>query len=359
LTPTLEGADLLKTSDFSFELPGHLIAQTPSEKREESRLMLVDRRLGTLSHYTIRDFPDLPEPGSLVVFNDTRVRKARLYGESETGGKVELLLLNPEDQERCVWTAMVSKAKKQLPGKRLAFPDGVEAVIEPSEKDPGGSLNAFRRIRFNMPLEEAYLEANGHIPLPPYIKRPDTVTDHERYQTVYARNPGSVAAPTAGLHFTREILKELENRGIEQARVTLHVGLGTFLPVRSEMLTDHEMHRERYDISEETAQIINRAISERRKIVAVGTTSVRTLESAWNNEKERLDSGPGETALFIYPGYTFKVVDQLFTNFHTPESTLLMLVCAFAGKEPIDRAYQTAIEESYRFFSYGDAMYIR
>jgi S-adenosylmethionine:tRNA ribosyltransferase-isomerase len=346
----------LKTSDFSFDLPEELIAQTPSEKRGASRMLVVDRKSGTFRHLHTSDFPEIVEDDVLLVVNDSKVRKARLFGSSETGGKVEFLLLHPDSQDQCLWTAMVSKAKKQRPGKRFLFPQGIEGIIEAIN---GDSTGPYRRVRFSIPVDDAYLEVNGHIPLPPYIRREDTELDEERYQTVYARHPGSVAAPTAGLHFTEETFTALKNRSIPVARLTLHVGLGTFLPVRSEEITDHEMHRERYEISQDVADTINRAKYDGRKIVAVGTTSVRTLESAWDTEEGCIRTGSAETRLFIYPGYTFKVVDRLFTNFHTPKSTLLMLVSAFAGKELIDAAYAEALKERYRFFSYGDAMYIQ
>jgi S-adenosylmethionine:tRNA ribosyltransferase-isomerase len=289
----------------------------------------------------------VPE-GAVMVFNDSKVRRARLYATSSGGGKVEVLLLRREGP--ALWAAMTSRMAKQTPGKVLSLPEGLEAEVLEAREDE-------RLFRFSFDFDEAYLERNGHLPLPPYIRRSDDQEDSERYQTVYARNCGSAAAPTAGLHFTPGLMDRLRARGIELAFVTLHVGLGTFLPVRSESLEDHRMHEESFTISEETAAAVTKAKAEGRPVVAVGTTSVRTLESAWQNGQ--LPAGARETNIFIYPGYRFKAVDALFTNFHTPESTLLMLVSAFAGRENILAAYAEAVEKRYRFFSYGDAMFMR
>jgi len=289
----------------------------------------------------------LPE-GALLVFNDSRVRKARIYAATPTGGRVEFLLLrrrSPWD-----WLVMTTKAKKQVVGKRYSFPDDVEGEIVGVEED-------LRILRLSREIDDAYLESYGHIPLPPYIRREDDGFDADRYQTVYANTMGSVAAPTAGLHFTNELLDSLSAADIKTAYITLHVGLGTFLPVRSELVEEHAMHEEEYTITTTAAEAVNKAKAEGRPVVAIGTTSVRTLESAWKDGK--VASGPGSTRIFIYPGYEFRVVDVLFTNFHTPESTLLMLVSAFAGKDLILRAYSEAVRERYRFFSYGDAMLIR
>jgi S-adenosylmethionine:tRNA ribosyltransferase-isomerase len=295
------------------------------------------------------ELPDIIEPGSLLVFNNSKVRKARLYGISpETGAEVEFLLLKKLDERR--WLSMVQRSRRRRPGSRYVFADGTEGEITETAEE-------LRVLRFDRPLDEAWFDRYGHIPLPPYIKREDTQTDGERYQTVYADKPGSAAAPTAGLHFSGELMAALTSRGIETAFITLHVGLGTFLPVRTENLEDHRMHEEDFVIDEETARRIETAKAQRRKIIAVGTTSVRTLESAWTGEGLR--RGAGSTAIFIYPGYVFKAVDALFTNFHTPESTLLMLVSAFAGREFILDSYKEAIDRGYRFFSYGDAMLIR
>jgi S-adenosylmethionine:tRNA ribosyltransferase-isomerase len=295
------------------------------------------------------DLPSLLEPGSLLVFNNSKVRKARIYGIAESGARVEFLLLQRRDHH--TWTFMAQRSKRRRPGSRYTFEGGLGAEIIGTE---GLAL-----LRFDSPVDDAWLDRYGHIPLPPYIKREDTPADSERYQTVYAAVPGSSAAPTAGLHFTREILAELEAQGLETAFVTLHVGPGTFLPVRTAAIEDHVMHEETYSIDEETAAKIEKARAEKRRIIAVGTTSLRTLESAWDETTGGLCRGEASTSIFIYPGYTFKLADQIFTNFHTPESTLLMLVSAFAGREFILESYTEAVERGYRFFSYGDAMLIK
>ncbi|MCA1950772.1 MAG: tRNA preQ1(34) S-adenosylmethionine ribosyltransferase-isomerase QueA [Treponema sp.] len=336
-------------TDFSFELPPELIAQHPPEERGKSRLMVLNRSTGRREHRVVADLPDLVPEGALMVFNDSRVRKARLFARAvDTGAEVEFLLTR--FLGGCRWEAMVKRAKRRRAGSRYQFPDGTMAEIEGEDGD-------LRIIAFERPIDDAWLDTYGHIPLPPYIKRPDEAEDDQRYQTVYAKNTGSSAAPTAGLHFTEEILERLDARGIERVFVTLHVGLGTFMPVRADRIEDHVMHEETYSVSDETASAVERAKREKRPVIAVGTTSVRTLESAW--EGDRLRRGDGATSIFIYPPYHFKVVDQLFTNFHTPESTLLMLVSAFAGREFILESYAEAVRERYRFFSYGDAMYIQ
>lgn len=338
----------MKTSDFSFDLPEELIAQNPPEERGASRLLVLDRADGTIHHSHITELTKWIDEDTLMILNDSRVRKARIYAASDTGGRVEFLLL--ENRGDGLWLAMVTKAKKQRVGKEYTFDGGVRGRIVEIEAP-------YRVIRFETPIDDAYLDLNGHMPLPPYIRREDSGEDTTRYQTVYSRNVGSVAAPTAGLHLTEEILSELVSFCAGIVRVTLHVGLGTFLPVRAENLQDHEMHTERYEISPEAAERINRAKAEGKKILAVGTTSVRTLESSFR--EGRIHPGEGATNIFIYPGYEFKVVDTLLTNFHTPESTLLMLVSALAGKETILNTYREAVKERYRFFSYGDAMLIR
>jgi S-adenosylmethionine:tRNA ribosyltransferase-isomerase len=297
------------------------------------------------------DLPTLLEPGSLLVFNNSKVRKARIYGVAESGATVEFLLLNRRDPH--TWTFMAQRSKRRRPGSRYTFEGGLGGEIIDAEEQSD------RLLRFDSPVDDAWLDQHGHIPLPPYIKREDTPADSERYQTVYAAVPGSSAAPTAGLHFTREILAELAARGLETAFVTLHVGPGTFLPVRTENIEDHVMHEETYTIDEGTVAKIEKARAEKRRIVAVGTTSLRTLESAWDSAAEGLRRGEASTSIFIYPGYSFTLVDQLFTNFHTPESTLLMLVAAFAEREFILASYKEAVEQGYRFFSYGDAMLIK
>lgn len=338
----------METTDFSFELPQDLIAQHPPAERGKSRLLVLNRKTGRRRHLMVADLPDLVPEGALMVFNDSRVRKARLFARSlDTGAEVEFLLTRFIGGTR--WEAMVKRAKRRRPGSRYQFPDGTTVLIE-------AETGELRIINFDRPIDDAWLDMYGHIPLPPYIKRSDEAEDSERYQTVYARIPGSSAAPTAGLHFTDEILERLDARGIERVFVTLHVGLGTFMPVRTSRIEDHVMHEETYSVSDEAAAAVERAKREKRPLIAVGTTSVRTLESAWNGEGLR--RGWGTTSIFIYPPYHFKVVDQLFTNFHTPESTLLMLVSAFAGRDLIMDSYAEAVRERYRFFSYGDAMYI-
>jgi S-adenosylmethionine:tRNA ribosyltransferase-isomerase len=340
----------MKTSDFSFNLPEELIAYHPPDVRGTCRLLSLDRKTGSFSHGVMADLISKIPQDALMVFNNTRVRRARIYAENlETGGKIEILLLKELDS-RCHWEVLLTKSKKQKVGKKYILPQQITAEIV-AEKEEG-----IRIIKTDQPLTEEYLKSGGHIPLPPYIRREDIAQDDTRYQTVYANKTGSVAAPTAGLHFTTEILQGLEKKGIETAYVTLHVGMGTFSPVRSENIFDHKMHRETYSISDKTADIIEKALGEGRPVIAVGTTSLRTLEAAW--EGNFLKRGTHDTDIFIYPGYKFKVIKGLFTNFHTPESTLLMLVSAFAGKDNIDKAYQAAIKERYRFFSYGDAMLI-
>lgn len=338
----------MRTTDFSFNLPEELIAQTPSERRGESRLLVLDRGSGELTHSAVRTIAEFVPSGAVMVFNDSRVRRARLFASTPNGGRVEVLLLRREGP--ALWAALTTRMAKLTPGKRLELPEGIEAEVVEALADE-------RVFRLSREIDDDYLERNGHLPLPPYIRREDAPADAERYQTVYARERGSSAAPTAGLHFTEGILSGLEAAGVVLRFVTLHVGLGTFLPVRSESIEDHRMHREEYSIPAATADAVNAAKRDGRPVVAVGTTSVRTLESAWTDEG--LPAASGSTNIFIYPGYRFKAVDMLFTNFHTPESTLLMLVSAFAGRERILSAYQEAVRERYRFFSYGDAMLIR
>ena len=343
----------MKTDDFSFDLPEDLIAQNPPERRGESRLLVLDRNTGSIHHGTMADIANYVEPGTLMVFNDSRVRKARLFATArDSGARVEFLLLRRLGPD--TWEAAATKLKKQRPGRSYDLGGGVAAEVLAQEGEGEGT----RVLRVTPPIDDAWLELHGHIPLPPYIKREDGLGDAERYQTVYSRAIGSAAAPTAGLHFTAGILSSLAARGVETAFVTLHVGLGTFLPVRSEEVEGHAMHREDYEIPEATARAVGRAKAEGRPVLAVGTTSVRTLESAWDEASGSLRLGPGSTRIFMYPGYSFRVVDRMFTNFHTPKSTLLMLVSAFAGREEILAAYAEAVRERYRFFSYGDAMLI-
>jgi S-adenosylmethionine:tRNA ribosyltransferase-isomerase len=367
----------MKTTDFSFELPDELIAQHPSEHRGESRLMLLDRASGSTSHHTVGDLPQLVSPDTVMVFNDSRVRKARLYGDvrpaatrgdrgstspgshpdaaaADRPAPREFLLVReqPDASPRTVWQAMTRKPRKLKPGATVVFPGERIARVT-------GHHEMFVLLAFERPLDEEYFAKHGHVPLPPYIDRDDAPADEERYQTVYATEPGSVAAPTAGLHFTPELLERLRERGVQTESVRLHVGIGTFLPVRVERVEEHTMHEEECELTEETAERLNAARTEGRKILAVGTTSVRTLESAWNTDRGELVPFRGETRLFIRPGHRFGAVDTLFTNFHTPRSTLLMLVSAFAGRENVLAAYREAVRERYRFFSYGDAMLIR
>ncbi len=373
------------TSDFYFDLPPELIAQHPSGVRGQDKLMLLNRATGVVEHHFMDDLPSLIEPGTLMVFNNSRVRRARVYGIKETTGReTEFMFLNTIDKDCCVWNVMVKSAKKQKPGMRYKFPDGTLATIIDHEGNAG---TEFRALKFDFAINEDWFERNGHIPLPPYIKRKDTEEDSERYQNVYATDTGSAACPTAGLHFTEEMLARLDAAGIERCFVTLHVGLGTFLPVREEIIENHKMHEEWYTIPPETAAAINKAKREGRPILAVGTTSVRTLESAGrallaeeregeacitpetcgtadaresgeHGRTEWVRAGTSSTSIFMYPGYKFNVVDKMFTNFHTPESTLIMLVSAFAGRERILDAYKTAVANKYHFFSYGDCMLI-
>ena len=340
-------------TDFNFNLPEELIAQHPSGVRGQDKLMLLNRQTGAVE---MADLPDLILPGTLMIFNNSKVRRARCYGIKETTGREqEFMFLNQIDRDGHVWNTMVKGAKKQKPGMRYSFPDGsIGTIID----HPGNAGTEFRAMHFDFVITEDWFERNGHIPLPPYIKRGDTDEDSERYQNVYAQETGSAACPTAGLHFTEEMLARLTEKGIDREFVTLHVGLGTFLPVREEKIEDHKMHEEVFTVPQITAHKINQAKKEGRPILAVGTTSVRTLESA-SDENGIVKAGTSSTRIFMYPGYKFKVVNQMFTNFHTPESTLIMLVSAFAGRENILSAYEKAVENRYRFFSYGDCMFIR
>jgi S-adenosylmethionine:tRNA ribosyltransferase-isomerase len=344
----LRGGTGVKTSRLSFDLPDDLVAQTPAEAREAAGLLVLDRATGLLTDAFVRDLPGLVKPGTLIVLNDTRVRKARLFAERRGGGRVEILLLERKGSD--VWSAIVGRSRQMKPGSSFLLPEGVSAHVMDGEGES-------RYVRFMPAIDDPYLERHGHVPLPPYIRRHDTPVDAERYQTVYARHIGSAAAPTAGLHFTPMLIAALEEAGAEIAYVTLHVGLGTFLPIRTEDVEDNPMHEEAYAITPRTAESVEKAVSEGRPVLAVGTTVVRTLESAWHDG--RLAQGEGRTRIFIYPGYRFKVVGKLFTNFHTPGSSLLALVCAFAGTDLVLETYRRAVEKRYRFFSYGDAMLIQ
>lgn len=341
----------MKTSDFYYDLPQELIAQDPLEDRSGSRLMVLDRDTGEISHHIFKEIIDYLNPEDCLVINDTKVIPARLYGVKEdTGAHIEILLLKRREND--VWETLVRPGKKARPGTRLTFGDGrlKAEVLEVVEEGN-------RLIHFEYEgIFEEILDQLGEMPLPPYITH--KLQDKNRYQTVYAKHEGSAAAPTAGLHFTPELLAAIEAKGVRIARVTLHVGLGTFRPVKVEDVAQHHMHSEYYQVSQEAADIINDTKNRGGRVIAVGTTSTRTLESV-ADEDGTMHAVGGWTEIFIYPGYRFKCIDALITNFHLPESTLLMLVSALAGKENIMHAYETAVQERYRFFSFGDAMFIK
>ena len=348
-------------SDFDYDLPPELIAQQPLTSRADSRLLHLDRVSGVLRDCWFRDFPQMLRPDDLVVFNNTRVFPARLFGRKKSSpdslphGKIEVLLTRQVSAEPNEWKCLARPGRKVSVGDSLVFGDG-ELCAEVIGRGPFGE----RRLRFN-PVGDFFdfVERLGHIPLPPYIDRDDRTWDRERYQTVYARERGSVAAPTAGLHFTPEILGQMKHRGIERAEITLHVGLGTFQPVRVDRVEEHQLHREFYRISADAAQTIKAARQEKRRVIAIGTTTVRTLEySAAPSPNGEVQAGSGEADIFIYPGYEFRVVDGILSNFHLPKSTLLMLVSAFAGRRETLEAYNHAIEQKYRFYSYGDCMFV-
>jgi S-adenosylmethionine:tRNA ribosyltransferase-isomerase len=341
----------LEVKDFYFHLPEELIAQHPLEKRDESRLMVVDKHTGSIEHKKFKDILDYLEPGDCLVLNDTRVLPARLIGTKEnSGGKMEFLLLKRIDKDN--WETLVKPGKRAQLGTRFVFGNGALKA-----KVVGMGEEGSRIVKFEYEgIFEAVLDTLGQMPLPPYIK--ETLEDKERYQTVYSREVGSAAAPTAGLHFTTELLENIKARGINIAFVTLHVGLGTFRPVKAEKIEEHLMHSEHYIMTKDTAQLINSTKENGKRIIAVGTTSNRTLETI-ADENGRVKEQSGWTDIFIYPGYKFKIVDALITNFHLPESTLIMLVSAFAGQDNIMEAYKTAIENKYRFFSFGDAMFLK
>lgn len=335
-------------SDFYYDLPEKLIAQTPADPRDGSRLLVYDRASGVTEHKIFREVIDYLNAGDVLVVNNTRVLPARLYAHTANGGAVELLLL--KRLERDVWEVLVRPGKKCTVGKTLFVSDELSLTVE------GITPSGERRVRFSYSgAFEEILERVGNMPLPPYIK--EKLKDKSRYQTVYAQKDGSAAAPTAGLHFTPELLERIKAKGVEVAEVLLHVGLGTFRPVKEDVITDHKMHSEYYEVGERAAAVINRAKSEGRRIIAVGTTSVRTLESV-ADENGFIRPCSGNTEIFIYPPYSFKCVSSLITNFHLPESTLIMLVAAMTGREQILSLYNTAVAEEYRFFSFGDAMMI-
>ena len=340
----------MKTSDFNYSLPQELIAQDPLADRAASRLLVLDRNTGRYEHHVFRDIKQYLRPGDCLVLNNTKVIPARLLGVKEdTGASVEVLLLKRREND--IWETLVKPGKKMRSGAKLSFGDGLLRAEVLEVVDEGNRLVQFH---YDGIFEEV-LDALGEMPLPPYITH--KLEDKNRYQTVYAKYEGSAAAPTAGLHFTKELLEELSDMGVKLAYVTLHVGLGTFRPVKVDDVTKHHMHTEFYVVTEETAELVNRTKTEGHRVISVGTTSCRTLESA-TDEHGILYAQSGDTDIFIYPGYQFKMIDALITNFHLPESTLLMLVSALAGKEHIMDAYAEAVKERYRFFSFGDAMFI-
>ena len=340
----------MKTSDFNYELPKELIAQTPLEKRDTSRLMTLDRKTGAWEHHHFYELPDFLEPGDCLILNDSRVLPARLLGQRlPGGGACEVLLLI--DRGEKTWECLVRPGRHMREGAKLSFGNG-ELTAEVTEVLPDGN----RLVRFDYEgIFLEVLERLGKMPLPPYIK--EELQDQERYQTVYSKVPGSAAAPTAGLHFTPELLETIRQKGVNIGYVTLHVGLGTFRPVKEEEITEHEMHSEFCILPPETARLINETKAGGHRCICVGTTSCRTLES-WAAEDGRMEPKAGWTSIYIYPGYRFKVMDGLVTNFHLPESTLIMLVSAFAGREHVLAAYEEAVRERYRFFSFGDAMFL-
>ena len=343
--------EMLKTSDFYFDLPPELIAQDPLTDRSASRLLVLDKNTGEIKHEQFRNIINYLNPGDCLVLNDTRVIPARLHGiREETGAAIEVLLLKRKEKD--VWETLVRPGKKVRPGAKLSFGEGLlrGEVLEIVEEG-----NRLIRFQYEGIFEEV-LDRLGEMPLPPYITH--KLEDKNRYQTVYAKYDGSAAAPTAGLHFTRDLLDEIAQKGVNLAYVTLHVGLGTFRPVKAERITEHHMHSETYQITKEAAEVINRTRKNGGRVICVGTTSCRSLESA-AEEDGTLRECSGDTEIFIYPGYRFKVLDALITNFHLPESTLVMLVSALAGREKVLRAYGEAVEERYRFFSFGDAMLIK
>jgi len=342
---------MFKTSDYDFDLPEHLIAQTPLEKRDTSRLLLVNRTNEILEDKQFSDIIDYLNEGDVLVMNDSRVLPARLFGyKEETNANVEVLLLKEESKD--VWECLVKPAKRIKVGTMVTFGDGLLKLECVKEEEDG--IRYFKLIYEGILLE--VLEQLGTMPLPPYIK--ESLDDQERYQTVYSKVSGSAAAPTAGLHFTQELLDKIKDKGIKLAYVTLHVGLGTFRPVSVEDVTSHKMHSEFYMLNEENAQIINEGIKRGNRVIAVGTTTIRTIETI-AHKHDCIQEASGYTDIFIYPGFEFKVINGLITNFHLPKSTLMMLVSAFASKEIIMNAYAHAIEEQYRFFSFGDSMFIR
>ncbi|RUO19810.1 tRNA preQ1(34) S-adenosylmethionine ribosyltransferase-isomerase QueA [Aliidiomarina haloalkalitolerans] len=340
----------MNKSDFYFELPDHLIAHYPQPDRSASRLLTLSGPTGEVNHRQFRDLPDLLEAGDLLVFNDTRVIPARMLGQKVSGGKIEVLVERILDDHRVLAHVRANRAPKA--GTKLLLEEAVAAEI-------GERSDALFEVHFD-PAKTVleWLDAYGHMPLPPYIERPDEASDRERYQTVYGKKPGAVAAPTAGLHFDETIMQRLQEKGVNTAYVTLHVGAGTFQPVRTDDIREHKMHSEYAEVPAHVVETIRATKAAGKRVVAVGTTSVRSLESAAKANGGEIGEFAAETDIFIFPGYEFKVIDAMVTNFHLPESTLIMLISAFAGKEQVMGAYQAAIDHEYRFFSYGDAMFI-
>ena len=341
----------MKVSEFNYDLPEELIAQTPLEKRDESRLMVLDRKNQTIEHKVFKDILEYLKPGDVLVRNNTKVIPARIYGKKETGANVEFLLL--KNIEGDIWESIVRPGNKLHVGTKVIFGEGLlEAKI--LDIMPGGT----RKVQFKYDgIFNEILDKIGLMPLPPYIH--EELKEKDRYQTVYAKYEGSAAAPTAGLHFTNDLIEKLQEKGVEIANVTLHVGIGTFRPVKEDTVEAHEMHSEHFYIKQEDCEKINKAKKEGRRVIAVGTTSCRVLESIADEKNGMVEAKESDTQIFIYPGYKFKCIDGLITNFHLPQSTLLMLVSALAGKDYIMGAYEEAVKERYRFFSFGDAMFIK
>ena len=340
----------MKVTEFDYELPEELIAQTPIEKRDESRLMVLNRKEHTIEHKKFKDIIDYLEPGDCLVRNNTKVIPARIYGKKETGANIEFLLLN--NIEGDIWETIVRPGNKLHIGTKVIFGDGL-LTAEILDTMPGGT----RKVLFTYEgIFNEILDKIGLMPLPPYIH--EELKEKDRYQTVYAKYEGSAAAPTAGLHFTKELLEKIEQKGIDIANVTLHVGIGTFRPVKEDTVEAHEMHSEHFYIKKEDCDKINKAKKNGKRVIAVGTTSCRVLETIANQEDGTVEPIESDTQIFIYPGYKFKCIDGLITNFHLPQSTLLMLVSALAGKDYIMKAYNEAVKEKYKFFSFGDAMFI-
>ena len=349
----------MNVSDFDFELPDELIAQQPSLERGGSRLMVVDRASGRIEHRHFNELPSLLRSGDLLVVNDTRVFPARLIGVRLPGGGAAECFLIRETDQRDTWIALVHPGQRLHEGSRMVFEGSKGSIL--NAEIVGRHFHGRRTVRLwtddGSPVRDA-IDALGHVPLPPYIKRADESSDRDRYQTVYARERGSIAAPTAGLHFTPAVLDALRDRGVERVSITLHVGYGTFQPIRVDRVEEHQVEAEHYEVSPDTARALTRALNEKRRIIAVGTTTTRTLESLRVADDGTIEAGAGDTSLFIHPGHRFRIVSGLITNFHLPKSSLLLLVSAFAGREQVLNAYREAVAQRYRFYSYGDAMFI-